>query len=65
MARCPKCEAVVEFIAVNPVRIRVEGGHSRTAVAYVCPNCETLLSLETNPTSVEAILQAWRQQIKD
>lgn len=45
-AKCPKCEAILSSVKVEDVDV---GPKRLRGVAYCCPSCSTVLSVELDP----------------
>lgn len=54
--KCPKCEAVVSRAIVNTLDLDVIGGTSYLGVAYSCPACQTVLSVQMDPMALTAAI---------
>lgn len=67
--KCPKCEKLVSYVVFGAVDARFDrmGGSTFNALAYRCPHCQTILSVQIDPVAlktdtVNEILKALGQQ---
>ena len=48
---CPKCEAVLGSVHAEPIGINAKSS-SWHGVAYVCPSCDSILSVGVDPMAL-------------
>jgi hypothetical protein len=51
--KCLRCNKVISSVKAGHVVIDVSGGTARNGLAYSCPNCDTLISIEMDPIAVK------------
>lgn len=50
MIKCPKCEKMVSHFKITPVDLKESpGGRDLKGAAYICPLCNTAISVGYNP----------------
>lgn len=54
--KCPSCEKAIASITIKPVDGRVIGGSSYKCVAYNCPLCQAVLSVQIDPVAIKTDL---------
>lgn len=55
MIKCPKCDGVITSVKLKPLEARQEGTSIRWhAVAYSCPTCNSVLSVQMDPLALKA-----------
>ena len=42
--QCPKCEAALHEVKVEPIKARLNFSDAYKAVVFTCPHCHTILS---------------------
>jgi len=58
---CPNCQAPIAHVNVEPIPIQF-GLKPFRGVAYTCPECSAILSVQPDPGAVQnALLQALAQ----
>jgi len=53
-ATCPVCKAVVTRVVAGHVTVEVPGGDGWNGIAYSCPACRTLLSIQIDPVALKS-----------
>ena len=54
MAKCPKCEKAVTYIKIQGMDAKAGfGASSWKALTYVCPSCDTILSVQIDPIAIK------------
>jgi hypothetical protein len=49
--KCPKCDGIVNSIKVEHVDVTVNHDPKWHGVSYLCPHCDTILSVGIDPMS--------------
>lgn len=52
--KCPKCDRLVTAVDVYDLDIRVRMQSKWKGVQYVCPFCQTVLSIQMDPIALKA-----------
>lgn len=52
-AKCPKCESVITKVIAGHVPIEVPMGDNWNGIAYACPSCKTVLSVQIDPIALK------------
>ena len=51
---CPYCKKIIASVRLEAVRASVSaGGQSYNAVSYVCPHCDSVLSVAIDPVGLK------------
>lgn len=53
MGKCPKCEKLISSVKINPIEGRVGTQAKLHCLAYCCPYCSTVLSVEIDPIAIK------------
>jgi hypothetical protein len=53
-AKCPKCEATITRAIAGHVSVEVPMGDGWNGIAYSCPACRTLLSVQIDPVALKS-----------
>lgn len=64
--KCPKCEQVLSAVSIADITGNVNFQETWKCIAYSCPSCQTILSVQIDPiaikTSLVAQIEALRKQ---
>lgn len=55
--KCPKCDATISNVKVEDVIINTGTATNLRGFSYLCPKCETVLSIQMNPLTLNQDLQ--------
>ena len=61
--KCPKCEAVLDRVEVE--ELPAAAAKVWRSVAYLCPKCKTILSVQIDPIALRGDLNKHVSQEKD
>ena len=51
---CPKCEKLVSYVTLSTVDVKGPfGGNDWKGVSYLCPHCQTILSVAIDPVALK------------
>ena len=51
--KCPKCEKVVTSVRIEDVNVAVGFQPKWQGIAYCCPSCNTMLSVQIDPVALK------------
>lgn len=51
--RCPKCEKPLSSVRFEEIDITFNGSPAWKGVAYICPVCSTILSVQIDPIAIQ------------
>jgi len=52
--KCPKCQNSLHRAVINDISLDVPGGKTWRGLAYVCPDCDTILSVQMDPIALKS-----------
>jgi hypothetical protein len=52
--KCPKCELEIAAVTAVFTEIKAAGQNSLKGVSYLCPHCQTVLSVEIDPVAMRS-----------
>jgi hypothetical protein len=66
-SKCPKCEATISVVNIEPVKLQTLGKATLNGVVYVCQKCQFILSVSVDHVAlqkdtlrqIEAVVQKW------
>ena len=61
--KCPKCEQVLMNVAIEDVNITVSFQPRWKGISYLCPFCNTVLSVNMDPIALKADLLSGVQSL--
>lgn len=51
---CPKCEKALGRVTIEQIDAYNQSGNAFNAVAYLCPHCRSVLSVEIDPLALKS-----------
>lgn len=54
MSKCPSCEQDINEIRIKPIIGTAPSRQSWKCIAYTCPHCSTLISVQMDPLALKA-----------
>ena len=54
MGKCPSCHQLVTYVRLTASQIHADTGEQWVGVNYLCPTCETILSVAIDPVALKA-----------
>jgi hypothetical protein len=51
--KCPKCDSAITKVVAGHVSVEVPMGDSWNGIAYACPSCRTVLSVQIDPIALK------------
>lgn len=53
MTKCPRCEQDITHINMEEITGKASSQKSWKCIAYTCPQCSTLISVQMNPLTLQ------------
>lgn len=50
--KCPKCEFIVKDVILEPIHAKA-GSKTFNALCFICPTCETVISVQMDPLTLK------------
>jgi hypothetical protein len=66
-SKCPKCEAFIDVVNIEPVKLTTKTKSILHGISYFCPNCQSVLSVSVDYIAlqkdslnkIEALVKKW------